>query len=137
MPFDDEGRWDIHFLQCGGGCHHLTQVDIADSREGFQTHLKHITKCNGWMGWNKDSKRHQMTPEELVQEARSCTPITEHEARHRFETKCPEHDQWNANWHLPHTWHSPSRGGDLNCYGLGLRREVPELPSHVYTLGDL
>lgn len=130
--FEKEGRWDIHFLTCGFGCHHLTQVDISDSRRGFLTHVEHLMGCSGWH--ELDPTREKKTREQVLREARGITPITEHEARKRFEKKCPSTKGWSPEWHGPHTWvHPHDTGRTLDCYGFGHLREVPELPKSYYT----
>lgn len=125
--YDDEGRWDVHFMPCSNGCHHLTQVDLADSRAGFQAHVEHLMTCSGLQNIARDR-------EQAVQVAKGCGPISEREARSRFEDQCWTHVHTlrRPDWHRPHTWCRPGSSRLLTCYGMGSYREVPPLPQAYY-----
>lgn len=124
--FEEEGSLSIYFLPCGGGCHHLTQVDLSDSQEGFARHVEHLMACSGLR-----CDRPRRTPEQARRAALSAGLINEREARRRFETKCEDTRGWDPAWHGPHTF--IRNGHEVNCYGLGSSRIVPLLPTRYYT----
>lgn len=123
--FEEEGSFAVHFMPCGGGCHHLTQIDLADSRKGFARHVEHLMRCSGLRGQGF------RTPEQAHQDALSSGLMDEYGARKRFETKCRDTKGWNPVWHGPHTFTRDGR--EATCYGLGSSRAVPALPHEYYT----